>query len=88
MMKMLLLAILLLANPAFANCEAQIKALKTEMVVQNTSLDVRRKVNSKLQPLIVPRQDLNPVSDAECLREVSAARALLNPTGEKIATGK
>lgn len=87
-MKIFILAFGLLANTVFANCDTQIKALKTEMVVQNTSLDVRRKVNTKLQPLIVPRQDLNPVSETECLREVNAARALLNPTGEKIATGK
>lgn len=63
--------------PASAMCDSQVKTLQAEMNAQQVTLEVRRKVNTALQPLIIPRTDLNPLSNADCQKRVQAARDLM-----------
>ncbi|QLI83116.1 hypothetical protein HZU75_17200 [Chitinibacter fontanus] len=73
-------------QPANAMCDSQVKTLQAEMNAQQVSLDVRRRVNTALQPLLIPRTDLNPLSNAECQKRVQAARDLmLHPTVQMAA---
>jgi hypothetical protein len=86
-MKYLLMMVVLpmCSSLAWANCEAQLKTLRDDMNAGNYSLDVRRKVNDRLLPVLQPRNDLNPISEAECKREMQAARDILAGTDVKIA---
>jgi hypothetical protein len=65
---------ILLSSPTWAMCDTQVKALRAEMSAQQLDLEARRQVNSALQPLLAPRPDLNPLSEAECRQKVQQVR--------------
>jgi hypothetical protein len=85
MKQALSLMVLLLSAEVWADCELHLKTLRDEMNAGQYSLDVRRKVNARLQPLTQQRADLKPLSDAECQREMQAARDIMLAKDVKMA---
>ncbi|WP_047393749.1 hypothetical protein [Chitinibacter sp. ZOR0017] len=74
-----LLAAMLSPAVAGANsCSEQVQAVKAEMATGHYDLQLRRKVNSQLEPLLKPRKDLGPINEDYCRKEVDAARSLLS----------
>jgi hypothetical protein len=79
------LGICALSMSAMAACDAQLKALQAEMNAKQVSLDVRRKVNTTIQPLIIPRNDLPPLSVPECQKRIQSARDLIQQPAVTVA---